>query len=170
MKNMSLNRKKYSLVGRISFLLNVNFASGLVKCNIDPERTNQRELEATDMAFISRLLENSNCRLSNSISSYRSSFLVVSLQFCTICAGNNGWSGIETNEKPRTRTHLRRSTRPESIRTCDIPTSSPWGPSATKWRRRAEVIWLFFAWVTLGTNGGTAIGTWNPIPVFAGLR
>jgi len=61
MKNISLNRKKYSLVGRINFLLNVNFTSGLVKCNIEPERTNQRELEATDMAFISRLLENSNC-------------------------------------------------------------------------------------------------------------
>lgn len=69
MKNISLNRKKYSLVGRINFRLNVSLASGLFKCNIEPERTNQRELEATDIAFISLLLENSNCWLSNSISS-----------------------------------------------------------------------------------------------------
>lgn len=68
-KNISLNRKKYRLVGRINFRLNVNLASGLGKCTIEPERTNQRELEATDMAFISFLLENSNCRLSNNISS-----------------------------------------------------------------------------------------------------
>lgn len=69
MKNISLNRKKYNLVGRINFRLNVNLASGLVKCNMEPERTNQRELEATDIAFISLLLENSNCLLNSNISS-----------------------------------------------------------------------------------------------------
>lgn len=61
MKNISLNKKRYSLVGRIFFWLYVKSDAGPNKHITDSERTNQRELETKDIDLLYFLFENSNC-------------------------------------------------------------------------------------------------------------